>query len=515
MSKRALLGKFLGVVARELAERVLEEAERKRRSEGAAPSPATDAEIRRERRRQSISDLFDAMDSLKADRQRQADDDGGFRDMKGPDGNIPFDVLRAKYGAPAIALIRPYPPHRAPAGRTRVGGLPDLPEGISWPRSAEGTPFHFLAQIDFAELPRIGGRGGEALPRSGTLLFFLRYDDELLLDEGDSHRLVFDPSSSGRRTAPPADLAPVDNHWKRTFALDGEGGPNTLPVWAWRAVAIETMPDPIAFGVSDRGEMRVGDDYLPALTRFRAEQIERNAGVRPAPDDRMRFWPSLGLFTPSSHSVPAALKPQAETGFPYCARGIALVARAILNLRRTPVSPEFATELESWRVSAESRAPSDRVGEEEASRFIDLLDSIIEADKLVRVGEDGVTRTLYKEDVWRSVEVAVHRLMTESGGDPTLAAALPDSLYEAAYPRHAPVIEGGFQRIPHSQILGHVPSSQAPLSVRSSTLTLLQLQSDWGLDLVIGDVGEFDFHIEPDALAARAWESVKVRFLGG
>jgi uncharacterized protein YwqG len=47
---------------------------------------------------------------------------------------------------------------------------------------------------------------------------------------------------------------------------------------------------------------------------------------------------------------------------------------------------------------------------------------------------------------------------------------------------------------------GHAPSSQSPFPLDFERLCLLQLQSDWGSEMILCDVGEADFWIKPDAL---------------
>src|SRR3954471_4255316 len=37
------------------------------------------------------------------------------------------------------------------AGQTKIGGRPDLPDGVEWPRLTDGKPLAFLAQINLAE----------------------------------------------------------------------------------------------------------------------------------------------------------------------------------------------------------------------------------------------------------------------------------------------------------------------------------------------------------------------------
>ena len=57
-----------------------------------------------------------------------------------------------------------------PAGRTRIGGEPDLPEGLEWPVYRDGKPLAFLSQVNLSQLPEGAERGG--LPARGILSFF-------------------------------------------------------------------------------------------------------------------------------------------------------------------------------------------------------------------------------------------------------------------------------------------------------------------------------------------------------
>jgi hypothetical protein len=52
-----------------------------------------------------------------------------------------------------------------PNGSSRLGGLPDLPADVAWPRGAK-APLSFVAQVDLATLPP------SALPEAGLLSFF-------------------------------------------------------------------------------------------------------------------------------------------------------------------------------------------------------------------------------------------------------------------------------------------------------------------------------------------------------
>jgi uncharacterized protein YwqG len=57
----------------------------------------------------------------------------------------------------------------APAGRSRLGGLPDLPRGVEWP-ARDGRELAFVGQIDLADVAAVDPEA--PLPREGLLLFF-------------------------------------------------------------------------------------------------------------------------------------------------------------------------------------------------------------------------------------------------------------------------------------------------------------------------------------------------------
>ncbi|MCA9614302.1 MAG: DUF1963 domain-containing protein, partial [Myxococcales bacterium] len=86
------------------------------------------------------------------------------------------DYDLADHAERILALARPCVALRnanarlAAAGRTRLGGQPDLPEGLAWPESPEG-PMTFLAQIDLAAV------AAPDLPREGLLSFFFDRSD--------------------------------------------------------------------------------------------------------------------------------------------------------------------------------------------------------------------------------------------------------------------------------------------------------------------------------------------------
>lgn len=70
-------------------------------------------------------------------------------------------------------VLSPRPAEALPPGASRLGGQPDLPPTLDWPRGPSG-PLHFIAQINFADC-RPQDRDG-LLPAGGWLYLF--YDCE-------------------------------------------------------------------------------------------------------------------------------------------------------------------------------------------------------------------------------------------------------------------------------------------------------------------------------------------------
>ena len=74
---------------------------------------------------------------------------------------------------PAVELALDAPSSISAVGVSRVGGNPDLPPGIEWPRWKDRS-LAFIAQVNLADVT--GFAGVEALPSTGILSFF--YDAE-------------------------------------------------------------------------------------------------------------------------------------------------------------------------------------------------------------------------------------------------------------------------------------------------------------------------------------------------
>jgi hypothetical protein len=123
-----------------------------------------------------------------------------------------LDFLKRLRSGPGVAaqsviLRRQVPVRFDEPVRSWLGGLPQMPEGMEWPRTDDGAPLHFLAQIACADLPpgMWSGRG----PRDGWLLAFV--DLFSLLDgDGDEGPVsVLHIPALGPERQPPDDMACV------------------------------------------------------------------------------------------------------------------------------------------------------------------------------------------------------------------------------------------------------------------------------------------------------------------
>ena len=135
--------------------------------------------------------------------------------------------------------------------RSRIGGLPDLPDSILWPKH-NGKSLSFIAQLNLAEVPV--GAGPDSLPTSGFLYFF--YDAE-------QSTWGFDPKDKGSWAVlycedPPDKISGIDY-------------PEDIPEHArYKNVLVElqagtSIPDPSGmltdFSLSDKQKYQISDIY--------------------------------------------------------------------------------------------------------------------------------------------------------------------------------------------------------------------------------------------------------------
>ncbi|WP_117193179.1 DUF1963 domain-containing protein [Rhizobium terrae] len=139
---------------------------------------------------------------------------------------------------PALAFL---PRDTDTKGGTRIGGVPDLPAGIVWPRRpvpenadeiskrsgepydkelrdhlAVGMSYAFFAQVDLGQAAGLGPAGA-ALPKEGRLLFFYDMIGGPFDTGTQSARVIWDRSPSADLSASPVpkDLAEAASAYRR------------------------------------------------------------------------------------------------------------------------------------------------------------------------------------------------------------------------------------------------------------------------------------------------------------
>ncbi|NIP57761.1 MAG: DUF1963 domain-containing protein, partial [Gemmatimonadetes bacterium] len=87
---------------------------------------------------------------------------------------------------------------------SRIGGVPDLPPGVEWPRW-KGEPQSFIAQLDLADVA--GLPGTRLLPGAGSLVFFYTARQDTWgfdpSDRGSWSVIHAPPGADLTRTEPP------------------------------------------------------------------------------------------------------------------------------------------------------------------------------------------------------------------------------------------------------------------------------------------------------------------------
>jgi hypothetical protein len=232
---------------------------------------------------------------------------------------------------PAWALLFHSPFDRSDDVTSWIGGEPKAPGNFEWPDDRDGTPLHFMAQIDLASLkpePQTGLRP-PGLPAEGALLVFIGKSYACrILNASQMAQAVILP--------PPKDLAPVRKHGffgeGRTFArrpvipiayLDtGDGRPAFLPErfksprdwivnWGIAALEARNVIDSLRFDLRDGAGFFTWYRQQDSASQQGFNEVIRNKiahyGVieRKAPDviAALEAWRNLALSKPQDEVV--------------------------------------------------------------------------------------------------------------------------------------------------------------------------------------------------------------------
>lgn len=139
----------------------------------------------------------------------------------GRETNATPEIVEAviRSALPSIHLVPRFPKDcEAPRlGGSRIGGLPDLPKGVEWPRLSAvnydpfknrepDEPLWFLTQVNLAEVAAFAL--ANLLPKTGIPYFFLHWHDADKPEDSDAGLILLDEGGeqSLRRIEAPADL---------------------------------------------------------------------------------------------------------------------------------------------------------------------------------------------------------------------------------------------------------------------------------------------------------------------
>ncbi len=417
------------------------------------------------------------------------------------------DALFRRYRREAVLLHRPWPPHAGPLTNSQLGGLPRLPEGYAWPRTSRGTPLHFLAQIDCADI-----RFKTALPERGVLFFFAQdvTDAWMAASPATDHcRVLYalDASALTPPRQPPADLAPVRYPPR---------GLNVHSAWPVVPLRFDSVPSESALPHANDRDEEAGRGLLQRLVRGvrgATQEPDVGADVRDAYEAQLDARRAAALVATTGAQPPRKPgrgKEAAEGGaaiFGFAAAGphgfpqhwayVHHLARAILDRPHVYSGGEEerrarAAQAERW-LDRSRRGPLDRpVAEDDRQALRTWLASLGDGPGLVYWSAVGT--------IW------------PWAGDPALAARVPDHVYAAC----ASFFYGyGEDNLRFSQMLGHSPARHIAHPVDDDpTICLLNLDTDLALGWYIGEGGQCTFSITPGDLARRDFSRVEGRLDG-
>jgi len=124
---------------------------------------------------------------------------------------------------------------------SKVGGMPYLLKNAEWPVNRTGESLYFLAQINFADLPRV-----DPFPEKGLLQFFIFNDEHYGInfedgEEQENFRVVFYPDPVSDTSAlqnkpvlPEADEDLLPHHPDESYPLVFEPGLSYAPTTDYR-----------------------------------------------------------------------------------------------------------------------------------------------------------------------------------------------------------------------------------------------------------------------------------------
>jgi uncharacterized protein YwqG len=460
------------------------------------------------------------------------------------------DLLLETYRRPAVMLHRLYPPTNSLPTRSRLGGLPLLPDAIEWPRAFDGElPLHFLAQIDCAELPRIDPR----IPTTGMMFFFGRDDEEQIWSDGkprDGVRVIYAPTvpKDQKERSPPADLPPICGDYaslNRPWLLPDEIGPSVHASWPLALLRIENWPDleaiyeteayAQALGARDRKEFNAL--YERRLTALRVGAVISATELPTRSEVLSPDWGKTVLRSDNeTHFVLPADYSRDAKPFPQAGIMIDRIARLVVKKAMSYLASRSYQQDQAAREKFANAETSGRHWIDRAKEIgLDAVPSEADVESFTVWLNDLATDipapppqvkrpSVLKAALSNIFTEALSSSVTFAAGSPRAAALIPPYFYNVFANEHLPYDQAktgpylnwadGSLRAWHHQMLGHAPSCQAADPVSDEEVLLLQLRSDQGVEMMFGDVGEASFWIKADDLRALNFDNVRGEVVG-
>ncbi|HJQ56081.1 MAG TPA: DUF1963 domain-containing protein [Vineibacter sp.] len=431
---------------------------------------------------------------------------------------------------PAIWWHRARPVH----GRTDVtsyfGGLPRLAPDLTWPRSRrDDTALPLGAQIDCSQIPEVPG--GEALPRIGTLYFFVNPHVED--PRGDYWgRVLYSPVPTNQLPLSPPPQNPrlcfEDGYVVSGYdewidpAFMPERMPNAFENWEIEPLVVSTYRSGTVVPIAER-LYRGHDSDKSAMASRRIELITR--AVQRATLERAlgRSIPSApaGWIIAGSHDI--------RPGYPWTWLFVVIHSARVLRLARYCVAQLSDPRSGQRYPAVHSPAPSDvlaAIGREAEDWFTRASDRPAEApveaeDRAAFLAWlDTLERRLAFAGGWsgaRDFSATDHARLAAQVGARMLIAMAPDadkllpSEYLALSRYQA---DNGVDG--RHQMLGHGNDLQGQADrLGKDHLLLMQLETDSGINWQWGSCGTVQFWIKPQNLVARRFSDVTVTMMGG
>jgi len=420
--------------------------------------------------------------------------------------------------------------------RSWFGGKPQL-GGQPWPRGgARQTPFHFLAQIDLAEVGREVGRWGGPTPLpDGALAFFIGTEGK------DSGAVVHVPRSTlGAPTEPPPDapavLEPGGDVFPATFDREA---PRLFPRWPVDVTAVDVEPDAYEKALAI-GDEDARADAIEAVQAAQVAAVDRHFTRREyfltskeaykllgdAP--RPHWWHSAHYYAACLRSAMRRAPERVESR-----RRDLEAARAQLA-RVRPAGVRSALALRLSRKSEEVKKAEEEVARREAllveverpaaefERFVrEVADWARDTDPWQSMPPDAVAtltstfergRTAFREFTRFYTPHSLEDLETET----LLALATADDRAYATMPEAVRTLINTKYLLPTGswhQMFGKGVDIQGNAAVENEgNVMLLQLVYDDMMHWQFGDLGAYQFWIPPDDLARGNWAAVRLTF---